>query len=47
MTTYTGRQIVLAARPNGNSKLTDFRLEEIAAPTPGAGQILLEVQLAV
>jgi NADPH-dependent curcumin reductase CurA len=44
MTTYTGRQIVLAARPNGKPKLTDFRLEEIALPTPSSGQILLEVQ---
>ncbi len=38
------RQIVLAARPHGRPKLSDFRLEEAAVPTPGTGQILLEVQ---
>jgi NADPH-dependent curcumin reductase CurA len=41
MNSPTGRQIVLAARPNGKPKLTDFRLEEIAVPTPSPGQILL------
>src|ERR1700758_4302166 len=38
------RQIVLAARPQGKPKLTDFRLEETAIPTPGPGQVLLRVQ---
>src|SRR5262247_1785625 len=38
------RQIVLAARPQGRPKLSDFRLEETAIPTPSAGQILLRVQ---
>jgi NADPH-dependent curcumin reductase CurA len=38
------RQIVLAARPNGKPKPTDFRLEETAVPTPSSGQILLGVQ---
>jgi NADPH-dependent curcumin reductase len=38
------RQIVLAARPQGKPKLTDFRLEETAIPTPGSGQVLLRVQ---
>jgi NADPH-dependent curcumin reductase len=38
------RQIVLAARPQGRPKPSDFRLEETAIPTPGAGQILLRVQ---
>jgi hypothetical protein len=38
------RQIVLAARPNGKPKLTDFRLEETEIATPAAGQLLLEVQ---
>ena len=37
-------QIVLAARPQGKPKLTDFRLEETAIPTPSAGQVLLRVQ---
>src|SRR5262245_38466104 len=38
------RQIVLAARPKGKPRPTDFRLEETQIPTPGAGQILLQVQ---
>src|SRR5580700_1962699 len=40
----TARQIVLAARPKGRPQLTDFRLEEIAVPTPAFGQLLLETQ---
>jgi len=39
-----GRQIVLAARPQGKPRLTDFRLEETAIPTAGPGQVLLRVQ---
>jgi NADPH-dependent curcumin reductase CurA len=38
------RQIILAARPQGRPKPSDFRLEETAIPTPGAGQILLRVE---
>src|ERR1700741_650573 len=38
------RQIVLAARPQGRPKPSDFRLEETAIPTPSAGQVLLRVQ---
>src|SRR5262245_59355859 len=38
------RQIVLAARPQGKPRLTDFRLEETAVPTPSFGQLLLGVQ---
>ena len=38
------RQIVLAARPQGKPRLTDFRLEETAIPAPGPGQVLLRVQ---
>src|SRR5207247_5667131 len=38
------RQIVLAARPQGRPKPSDFRLEEAAIPTPSAGQILLRVE---
>src|SRR5882762_10141906 len=44
MTEVKARQIVLAARPQGKPQLTDFRLEETAMPTPGAGQVLLRVQ---
>src|SRR5215813_15554146 len=38
------RQIVLAARPEGRPKPSDFRLKETAIPTPSEGQILLRVQ---
>jgi NADPH-dependent curcumin reductase len=44
MTTSVARQIVLAGRPKGKPRLTDFRLEETPVLTPGAGQLLLEVQ---
>src|SRR5215468_7078231 len=44
MTEVKARQIVLAARPQGRPKLSDFRLEETAIPTPSVGQILLRVQ---
>jgi NADPH-dependent curcumin reductase len=44
MSSTKARQIVLAARPRGKPQLTDFRLEETQIPTPGAGQVLLEVQ---
>src|ERR1700746_152592 len=44
MSPTRARQIVLAARPQGKPKLTDFRLEETAIPTPGPGQVLLQVQ---
>ena len=35
------KRIVLAARPKGEPKPSDFRLEEFAVPTPGAGEVLL------
>ena len=44
MSATAARQIVLAARPKGRPQLTDFRLEETAIPTPGAGEVLLRVQ---
>ena len=44
MPTTKARRIVLAARPQGRPRLTDFRLEETAIPTPGPGQVLLRVQ---
>ncbi|HCF3760456.1 NADP-dependent oxidoreductase [Pseudomonas aeruginosa] len=36
-----GYQIVLAARPQGAPRVSDFRLERVAIPEPGAGEILL------
>ena len=44
MSATKARQIVLDARPQGGPRLTDFRLEETAIPTPGPGQALLRVQ---
>jgi NADPH-dependent curcumin reductase CurA len=44
MSATKARQIVLATRPQGRPKLTDFRLEETAIPTPGPSQVLLQVQ---
>jgi NADPH-dependent curcumin reductase CurA len=35
------RRIVLAERPKGEPKDTDFRLEEAEVPSPGEGQVLL------
>jgi NADPH-dependent curcumin reductase len=35
------KRIVLASRPVGEPKPSDFRLEEIAVPEPGPGQVLL------
>src|SRR3954466_6995928 len=35
------KRIVLAARPVGEPKPSDFRLEEFAIPAPGAGEVLL------
>lgn len=37
----SAKRIVLAARPVGEPKPSDFRLEEYTAPTPGEGQVLL------
>jgi NADPH-dependent curcumin reductase CurA len=42
MESALGRQIVLAARPHGKPKASDFRLETFALPEPGPGQVLLE-----
>jgi NADPH-dependent curcumin reductase len=44
MTEVKARQIVLAARPQGRPKPSDFRLEETEIPMPSVGQVLLRVQ---
>ena len=41
MTAPVNRQIVLAARPAGMPKATDFRLETTPVPEPGPGQVLV------
>ena len=40
----TARRIVLASRPVGEPKTSDFRLEEFPVPQPGAGQMLLRTK---
>jgi len=40
----TGRRIVLASRPVGEPKPSDFRLEEVAIPQPGPGEVLLRTK---
>ena len=39
------QRIVLAARPDGAPKVTDFRLEEGPIPSPGDGEVLLRTVL--
>jgi NADPH-dependent curcumin reductase CurA len=39
MTEKIARQVVLAARPHGRPKPSDFRLEETAIPTPASAFI--------
>jgi hypothetical protein len=41
MTPSKNRRIVLAARPKGEPKDSDFLLEELDIPSPGEGQVLL------
>jgi NADPH-dependent curcumin reductase CurA len=41
MAASRNRRIVLAARPQGEPKDSDFRLEEVEVPKPGPGQTLL------
>jgi NADPH-dependent curcumin reductase CurA len=41
MSARSNRQIVLAARPHGDPKESDFKLVETAVPEPGPGQLLL------
>ena len=35
------KRVILAARPTGEPKASDFRIEEYAPPVPGEGQVLL------
>jgi NADPH-dependent curcumin reductase CurA len=43
-TNGVSRQIVLATRPEGKPRTTDFRLEETGIPTPSSGELLLAVR---
>src|SRR5689334_12473782 len=38
--TEMNRRIVLASRPHGEPKASDFRLEDAPIPEPGPGQVL-------
>jgi NADPH-dependent curcumin reductase CurA len=38
---YTAQRILLAARPVGEPKESDFRIEDMPVPTPGPGEMLL------
>lgn len=40
----TGRQIVLAARPRGVPRASDFRIEAVTVPEPSEGEILLATE---
>src|ERR1700709_1805273 len=37
----SAKRIVLASRPVGEPKASDFRVEDAAVPAPGEGQVLL------
>ncbi len=37
----SAKRVVLVSRPAGEPKASDFRIEDIAIPTPGEGQVLL------
>jgi len=41
VTASVSRQIVLAARPVGMPKASDFKVEAVPVPEPGAGQVLV------
>ncbi|WP_420404529.1 NADP-dependent oxidoreductase [Nisaea sp.] len=41
MTDRINRRWLLASRPEGEPKATDFRMDEVAVPEPGPGELLL------
>jgi NADPH:quinone reductase len=42
----TNRRVTLAARPEGSPKESDFALDEVDVPAPGAGEVLVRVHYA-
>jgi NADPH:quinone reductase len=42
----TNRRVTLAARPEGFPKESDFALDEMSVPRPGAGEVLVRVHYA-
>lgn len=43
MATETNTRIVLAARPQGRPKPSDFRIESVGIAEPGEGELLLQI----
>ncbi|QBB71075.1 NADP-dependent oxidoreductase [Pseudolysobacter antarcticus] len=43
MGTITNRQVLLAARPSGLPKASDWQMQSVAVGSPGAGQVLVRV----
>ncbi len=41
MSVAAGKRVLLGARPVGEPKESDFRVEQMAVPEPGAGEMLL------
>ena len=44
MTAKVNKRIVLASRPDGRPVAQNFRLEEVAIPSPGEGELLLKLR---
>ncbi|MCZ0734627.1 NADP-dependent oxidoreductase [Phreatobacter sp. AB_2022a] len=44
MTSLVSRRIVLAARPHGEPKPSDFRIEEAPVAAPGEGEVVLKIR---
>jgi NADPH-dependent curcumin reductase CurA len=42
----TNRRVTLAARPDGFPKESDFALDEVNVPGPGAGEVLVRIRYA-
>ena len=42
MTASVNRQVILAARPQGMPKASDFKVETVPVPEPGAGEVLVQ-----
>jgi NADPH-dependent curcumin reductase len=42
----TNRRVILAARPDGFPKESDFGLDEVDVPGPGTGEVLVQISHA-
>ena len=43
ITDQTSKEIILASRPVGKVKKSDFQLREVPIPTPGHGEVLVRL----